>query len=283
VQDHLGSQPPRLLREQGIPFDCFEKSDTVGGLWLINNKSGVASAYRELCINTSKPRMQYSDYPIPETYPDFCHHSHLAKYFSNYVDHFGFRDKISFETSVERAMRREDGVWEIELDNGETRTYDALLVANGHHWNPRWPEPAFPGSETFTGEQMHSHFYRDKSIFTGKRVVVVGMGNSAMDIAVESSYVAESTQLVAREGAWIIPKYMFGKPYDQFPDHAQLPFELRRYMKERALKMYVGDPAHFGLPKPRHKFNSAHGSVSSRIFRSHRPRSDQAEAQHRIV
>jgi dimethylaniline monooxygenase (N-oxide forming) len=261
-----GITAAKALHERGIPFDCFEKSDTVGGLWVYNNKSGVASAYRNLCINTSKPRMQYSDFPIPESYPDFCHHSHLAQYFADYVDHFGFRDKITFETNVEQATRREDGVWEVELDNGEMRPYDVLLVANGHHWNPRWPEPAFVGADTFPGKQMHSHFYRDNTIFTGKRVVVVGMGNSAMDIAVEASYVAEKTYLVAREGAWIIPKYMFGKPFDQTPDHPQLPLGLRRYLKERVLKMYVGDPERVGLPKPRHKFNSAHGSISSRIF-----------------
>ena len=64
---------------------------------------------------------------------------------------------------------------------------------------------------------MHAHAYVDNDLFAGKDVVVLGMGNRAMDIAVESSYVAEHTYLAARRGAWIIPKYMFGRPVDQLP------------------------------------------------------------------
>jgi cation diffusion facilitator CzcD-associated flavoprotein CzcO len=256
----------KALHERGIPFDCFEKSDTVGGLWVINNSSGVAAAYSDLCINTSKPRMQYSDFPIPDGVPEFPHHTDLARYFSRYVDHFGFRHKITFETSVERATRRDDGVWEVELDNAESRLYDMLLVANGHHWRPRWPDPPIAGADTFAGEQLHSHAYREKSIFDGKRVVIVGMGNSAMDIVVEASYVAASTHLVIREGAWILPKYLYGRPYDQWPDHPQVPQVFRRTLREVLIRMYVGNPERFGLPKPKHKFTHAHGTCSSRIF-----------------
>jgi cation diffusion facilitator CzcD-associated flavoprotein CzcO len=256
----------KALDERGIPFDCFERSDTVGGMWVYNNANGVSSAYRDLCINTSKPKMQYSDFPIPDDVPDFPHHTHLARYFNSYVDHFGLRDKITFETAVEHAHRRDDGLWEISLDTGETRLYDVLLVANGHHWNPRGPEPEVPGADTFPGEQIHSHYYREKDVFAGKRVVVVGMGNSAMDIVVEASYVAEETTLVIREGAWIVPKYMFGKPYDQYPEHPQLPMKFRFLIRGTLLKWYMGNPERHGLPKPKHKFNSTHGTVSNRIF-----------------
>ena len=140
-----GIAAAKALHERGIPFDCFEKSDRVGGNWVFGNKNGMSSAYRSLHINTSRERMEYSDYPMPSDYPDFPHHSQIASYFDAYVDHFGFRDRIMFETGVEHASREQDGVWTVALEGGETRRYDALLVANGHHWNPRWPEPAFPG------------------------------------------------------------------------------------------------------------------------------------------
>jgi len=256
----------KALHERGIPFDCFEKSDTVGGLWVFDNNNGVAAAYSDLCINTSKPRMQYSDFPIPDETPEFPHHSDLARYFAEYVEHFGLREKITFETSVERARRRDDGIWEVELDTGQTRLYDMLLVANGHHWSPRWPDPPIAGAGEFAGEQLHSHSYREKSIFAGKRVVIVGMGNSAMDIVVEASYVAQSTHLVVREGAWIFPKYLYGRPFDQWPDHPQVPQVLRRLLREALIRMYAGSPERFGLPKPKHKFTHSHGTVSSRIF-----------------
>ena len=135
----------KALHQRGIPFDCFEKSDRIGGNWVFGNTNGMSSAYRSLHINTSRERMEYTDFPMPKSYPDFPHHTHIAKYFDDYVDHFGFRDKITFETGVEHAERGDDGVWTITLDTGESRRYDALLVANGHHWDPRWPEPAFPG------------------------------------------------------------------------------------------------------------------------------------------
>src|ERR687889_1230731 len=103
----------KALHERGIPFDCYEKSDRVGGNWVFGNKNGMSSAYRSLHINTSRERMAYTDFPMPESYPDFPRHDQIAAYFDHYVDHFGFRDRIRFETGVERAERLPDGTWEV--------------------------------------------------------------------------------------------------------------------------------------------------------------------------
>ncbi len=256
----------KALHARGIPFDCFEASDEVGGNWVFGNRNGMSAAYRDLFINVSRERMSYSDFPMPTSYPDFPHHTHIREYFNDYVDHFGLRPRITFDTRVEHAARREDGSWEITLDTGDTRTYDALLVANGHHWDQRWPEPAFPGADTFSGEQLHAHSYVDNSLFAGRDVVVLGMGNSAMDIAVESSYVAAHTYLAARHGAWIIPKYVFGRPVDQLPNNPRIPFRIRQRMIHQVIKTTAGNPERFGLPKPDHKFGEAHPTVSGRIL-----------------
>ncbi len=261
-----GIAAAKALHERGIDFDCFEKSDRIGGNWVFENKNGMSAAYRDLFINTSRPRMEYSDLPMPDSYPDFPHHSQIAAYFEEYVDHFGFRDRIVFETGVEHAAREADGSWTIQLDSGERHSYDALLVANGHHWNPRWPEPAFPGSESFAGEQLHAHSYIDNTIFAGKRVLVLGMGNSAMDIAVESSYVAQRTYLAARQGVWIIPKYVFGKPVDQIRNNPRVPFKVRQRFIQQLIKSYAGPPERHGLPKPEHRFGEAHPTISGRIL-----------------
>jgi cation diffusion facilitator CzcD-associated flavoprotein CzcO len=252
------------LYERGIPFDCFEKSDRVGGNWVFGNRNGMSSAYRSLHINTSRERMEYSDFPMPKSYPDFPHHTHIAEYFDNYVDHFGFRDRVVFETGVERAERHEDGTFEVTLDTGETRRYDALLVANGHHWDPRWPEPAYPGE--FDGEQIHSHYYLDNENFRDKNVLVVGIGNSAMDIATESSFVARRTFLSSRRGAYILPKYLFGRPLDQIGVNALtplLPWSFRRAILTAMYKVGVGDVEDYGLPKPDHKLGDAHPTISA--------------------
>jgi cation diffusion facilitator CzcD-associated flavoprotein CzcO len=256
----------KALHERSIPFDCFEASDVLGGNWVFGNRNGMSAAYRDLFINVSRERMSYSDFPMPSSYPDFPHHTHIAEYFNAYVDHFGLRDLITFNTSVTHAARREDGCWEVTLDTGDSRVYDALLVANGHHWDPRWPEPAFPGADTFAGEQIHAHAYVDNSLFAGRNVVILGMGNSAMDIAVESSYVAARTYLAARQGAWIIPKYVFGRPVDQLPNDARVPFWIRQRIIHRIIKSYTGDPERYGLPRPNHRFGEAHPTVSGRIL-----------------
>jgi hypothetical protein len=261
-----GIAAAKALQQRGIDFDCFEASDRIGGNWVFGNRNGMSAAYRDLHINTSRERMEYSDFPMPKSYPDFPHHTQVAEYFEAYVDHFGLRERIRFETAVERAEQRPDGTWRLTDEHGESRAYDMLLVANGHHWDKRWPEPAFPGSDSFEGIQMHAHDYRDNDFLAGRDVVVLGMGNSAMDIAVESSYVAKSTQLAARRGAWIVPKYLFGKPLDQISTLPVVPHWLHARTSELIIRLHTGRPERYGLPRPDHRFGEAHPTVSGRIL-----------------
>ncbi|MEA2423265.1 MAG: hypothetical protein QOF55_2364, partial [Thermoleophilaceae bacterium] len=259
-----GIAAAKKLKDAGIAFDCFEKSDKVGGNWVFGNRNGMSSAYRSLHINTSRARMEYADFPMPPDYPDFPHHTQIAAYFDAYVDRFGFRDSIVFETGVERAKRVAGGGWEVTLDGGDTRRYDALLVANGHHWDPRWPEPRFPGE--FDGVEMHAHHYVDNTDFRDKNVVVLGMGNSAMDIAVEATQVANRVFLAARRGAYVIPKYLFGRPLDQTGLSAKVPWAIRRKILEGIIKATTGDMERYGLPKPDHRLLEAHPTISSEIL-----------------
>ena len=165
----------KTLAEQGFDVTCYEASDRIGGNWVYENSNGMSACYRDLHINTSRLKMEYSDHPMPESYPDYPRHDQIAAYFDDYVDHFGIRDRIRFETKVEHAGRAEDGTWTITASDGTVERYDALLVANGHHWNPRWPGPAFPGSDTFEGVQLHAHSYVDNTDRVGKDVVVLGI------------------------------------------------------------------------------------------------------------
>jgi cation diffusion facilitator CzcD-associated flavoprotein CzcO len=263
-----GIAAAKALHERGFAFDCFEKSDRVGGNWVYKNRNGMSSAYRSLHINTSRERMEFADFPMPKSYPDFPHHTHIAEYFDNYVDHFGFRDRITFETGVERAALAADRRWDVTLEGGETRRYDAVMVANGHHWDARWPEPAFPGAGEFAGLQLHSHEYtgEDPNFFRDKRVVVLGMGNSAMDIAVEASFSAAATYLAARRGAWVIPKYLFGRPLDQISTQAGVPLRVRQAFFRTLLRVGVGDMERYGLPKPEHGVLEAHPTISDDIL-----------------
>jgi dimethylaniline monooxygenase (N-oxide forming) len=263
-----GIAAAKALHEANITFDCLEKGNRVGGNWVFDNINGMSSAYEGLYINTSRDRMQYSDYPMPKSYPDFPHHTQIARYFDNYVDHFGFRDTIQFETSATHISKLADsGGYRVVVDGPkgqEERIYSAVLVANGHHWDPLMPDPSFPGS--FEGRQIHAHHYRSMNELRGKRVVVVGMGNSAMDIAVESSIVAERTFLAARRGVHVIPKYMYGRPLDQFFTSARIPWRARQKIAETLHRLAVGSMERYGLPKPDHRIGDAHPTVSGRIL-----------------
>ncbi len=205
----------KALKARSIPFDCFEMGSDIGGLWRYKNDNGKSAAYASLHINTSRDRMQFSDFPMPRDYPDFPHHSLILKYFEKYVEHFSLRGCITFQTSVQQIEPRGDGTYDVTVrsQNGTSRCnrYSAVIVANGHHWNPK--VPTFPGE--FHQQTLHAHDYRTPDSMRDKRVLVVGIGNSGCDIACEVSRVASKTYLSTRRGAHIIPKYIFGKPLDR--------------------------------------------------------------------
>ena len=144
-----------------------------------------------------------------------------------------------------------------------------MIVANGHHWNPKLPEPPFPGQDTFTGEQIHSHHYRvPDERFADRNVLVLGIGNSATDIAVETSRVSKMTYLAMRRGAHVLPKYIAGTPTDQVGPKwmSRLPFAVTRALFMRELKHVQGPMEDYGLPKPDHKLGQAHPTISADLL-----------------
>jgi cation diffusion facilitator CzcD-associated flavoprotein CzcO len=262
----------QVLHARGIEFDCFEQGSEVGGNWRYMNDNGMSSAYRSLHINTSRRMMEYATFPMPDEYPDYPDHFQIARYFDDYVDHFGFRDRIRFRTTVTAVEPGEDEGWKVSWEDDRGRvgsdTYGAVMVANGHHWDARWPEPPFPNSDTFSGEQMHVHDYKEHDVLAGKRVLVLGIGNSATDLAVESSRIADHTILAMRRGAHIIPKYIRGKPTDELGNErfARLPVALTRPLFGRTLKVAAGEVTDYGLPEPDHRLGEAHPTISSDLL-----------------
>jgi cation diffusion facilitator CzcD-associated flavoprotein CzcO len=261
----------QVLQARGIAFDCFEKGSMVGGNWRYENDNGTSSAYRSLHINSSRKLMSFRAFPMPAEYPDYPSHEQVAAYFDAYVERFGLAERITFNTEVVSAEPVE-GEWEVTVEGpgGERRSerYRAVLVCNGHHWKPRRPEPPFPGAEDFAGEQLHAHFYREPDVLVGKRVLVLGIGNSAVDIAVESSRIAEKTFLAMRRGAYVMPKYLNGKPIDEAapPLASRLPLAVQRFFIGRMLKVAVGEMSDYGLPEPDHRLLEAHPTVSSELL-----------------
>ncbi|WP_151083990.1 flavin-containing monooxygenase [Nocardioides cynanchi] len=264
----------QVLRAAGVEVDCYEMGSEVGGNWRYDNDNGVSSAYRSLHINTSRAAMEYAAYPMPADLPDYPSHWQIAAYFDDFVEHFGLRESITFRTEVTKVEPVEGGGYDVTVRSREaarealTHHYDHVLVANGHHWDPRWPEPSFPGSEDFPGRQIHAHYYRTPDVFDGQRVVVLGIGNSATDIAVEASRSAKATYLAMRRGAWIIPKFLFGMPTDHLTDSplARGPLSVQKLGMRTMLRIAVGKMTDYGLPKPDHDILEAHPTVSDDLL-----------------
>jgi cation diffusion facilitator CzcD-associated flavoprotein CzcO len=258
----------KALADFGVAHTCFEASDEVGGNWYFENPNGVSSAYRSLHIDISKPSISFRDFPMPERYPDYPHHTHIFEWLRDYADAFALRENIRFNARVQRAQRGEQGGWLITLEDGTKESFDALLVCNGHHWDPRYPD--FPGS--FDGPQIHSHEYVDPSTpldMYGKRVLVVGIGNSAVDIVSELARktVSDMVFLSTRSGAYVVPKYIFGKPVDQVvKTNPRIPVGLQRRLGRTLPRIFSGRMEDFGLPTPNHKFLDAHPTVSSELL-----------------
>lgn len=264
----------RALAIRGIDFAWFERGSMVGGLWRIDNDNGGTPAYRTLHLNSSRPATQYPSFSMPEDWPDYPSHELIAEYLQDYAAHNRLTERITFDTEVVDVSPLGSGLpgahgWRVETRNRITGATDSftcrsVVVANGHHDTPTIPE--FPGE--FTGQAFHSRDYLEPSVFAGKDVVVVGVGNSGMDIACDAAKVANRVYLVTRHGVHVIPKYAFGKPADQLNNRfiAYVPFEVERGLYEAILRVSTGRPQDRGLPTPDHRLLSAHPTVSAELY-----------------
>ena len=255
----------RALSAAGFDAVAHERGARIGGIWTLEERP--TAAYRSLHLITSRARTEYAELPMPEGTPDYPARDSVGRYLEGYADRFGLRERIRLQSEVRRAQRLEGGGWEIELGSGERERADALVVANGHNDVAKWPDPPYPGD--FAGEQVHALHYGDAARFEGRRVVVVGMGNSAMDIATDISLVAERTMLSARHGSWVIPKRLLGRPADQVVKPwvaVHVPWRIRQPLSQTLLRVVVGPPERYGLPEPSRGLFQDHPTISDTIL-----------------
>ncbi len=255
-----GLAAARKLKLVGVSFDGYEGHGDVGGLWDIENP--VSTMYESAHLISSKRMTEFKEYPMREEVADYPAHHEMRAYFRDYARHFGLYEHYLFNTRVEKAERDGEGNWILTLSDGAVRRYRGLLVANGTLSEPNMP--AFEGE--FSGEILHSSQYKSASLFEGKRVLVVGAGNSGCDIAVDACHRAKSVDLSMRRGYHFVPKFVFGLPADAFGGKIDLPLPLKRRVDATMLKMFVGDPKRLGFPEPDHKLYESHPIVNSMIL-----------------
>ncbi|XP_042730033.1 flavin-containing monooxygenase 5-like [Lagopus leucura] len=263
--------------DEGLEPVCFERSGDIGGLWRFEEKpeEGRASIYRSVIINTSKEMMCFSDFPIPDDFPNYMHHSKVMEYFRMYARRFDLLRHIRFRTSVRRVAKCPDfattGRWEVETESEgkqESAIFDAVMVCTGHHCEAHLPLHTFPGIEKFKGRYLHSRDYKEPQEFMDKRVVVIGIGNSGSDLAVEISQAAKQVFLSTRRGAWVLNRVgQQGYPIDTIITTRMkiilkylLTASVASDYTEKQLNMRF-DHINYGL-KPKHRVLDQHPTIN---------------------
>ena len=239
-----------LLQEAVGEVVLFEKNSEVGGNWLYSEDAGHSSVYHTTHIISSKTFSQYPDFPMPDDYPDYPSHRQLLAYFRSYAEHFGLYPHIAFNQEVVEAKPTTSGQWCLKVNSaGQEREeiFDALCVANGHHWDASMPE--LPGD--FSGQVLHSHQFKKADPFRDQRVLVIGGGNSACDVAVETARVSTETVISIRSGQYILPKFIFGMPPDQLNLRTSwIPDFIRQYLFKWMIRIVQGPNKNYGLLEP---------------------------------
>lgn len=238
----IGAGPSGLamaksLKTMEIPYNHVEADNDVGGNW-------YHGAYDTANLLSSKDVTEFPDYPMPDSYPDFPSRRQMYDYYVSYTDHYQLRANIQFNKKVVFVRPVENNLWEVIFEDGTQTVYKGVIICNGHHWSKRYPE--FEGE--FNGESFHSKDYKSPDQLRGKKILIVGAGNSAFDIASESARVGKEAYMSVRRGIWIFPKIFMGKTLSTF--RLGLPKFMMKTIAKLMLKIAIGDPQRYGFPKP---------------------------------
>lgn len=249
----------KRFAESGIDFDCFEAESDVGGIWNLDSPHAV---YSSTHLNSSKKLTRYLDFDFAEDWPVYASAEQVQDYLRAYAEEFGLYDRITFNTRVENVERR-DECWLVTVQGeSKPRRYDGVIMATGHHWHPSIPE--YPG--TFEGEILHSHDVKSKAQLKDKRILVVGAGNSAVDILDDAAHDGKAAFHSMRRTYYFFPKLLFGKPTDAVIDRvsqAPLPRKFMYGLYKLGMLILIGSHERYGLPKPDHDLFEAHPTASN--------------------
>lgn len=255
-----GLAAARAFAEAGIPFEVVERAADVGGIWDMARDD--TPMYESAHFISSRTQSAFAELPMPAHYPDYPGWRQVLSYIRDFADRFDLRRHVQFHTDVERVTSA-GAQWDVHLRGGERRRYRGVVLAVGHNWEPRVPE--VPGR--FDGEIYHSLRYRSAEQFRGRRVLIVGGGNSACDIACDAAATARRALISMRRGYWFLPKHIFGQPTDAFfRSGPHLPMWLAQPLLTVLLRVLVGSPTRYGLPRPDHRVLESHPIVNSQLL-----------------
>jgi cation diffusion facilitator CzcD-associated flavoprotein CzcO len=251
--------------ERGIPFDCLEREQDIGGLWNIATESGIV--YETTHLVSSISSTGFDDLPmLDEDYPEYPSHTRVLGYFRDFIARFGLAPHIQLGKRVEKVGPC-GNLWEVKVAGEDRpRIYRGVVVASGHHDAPRMP--SYPGG--FTGEVLHSRHYKSPTQVRDRRVVVVGCGNSAADIVSDAVHGRSRVFLSIRRGYWFVPKFILGFPTGDVISNVEtlpLPRLVKRWLFQGSLWLLQGPPSRYRMPDPDYAIDQAHPTMTDEIPR----------------
>jgi amino acid transporter len=254
----------RALMKEGVPFDWFERHSDFGGIWDIDNPG--TPMYESAHFISSKYTSGFYGAPMPADLPDYPTWRQIRDYLRGFARDWGLYDEVTFNTGVERAEELDGDRWRVWLSDGRVLDYDGLIAAPGVTWHAN--APAIQGAESFLGEIRHSVSYRSGLEFLGKRVLIVGAGNSGVDIACDAARLAERAFFSVRRGYRYVPKHIGGLPTDAVVNGILEPpkgLSLSSNINE-LIDSIVGDLTRYGLPAPDHDALASHPIMNTQVL-----------------
>ena len=260
----IGVALGKALNEVGIDYDLYEAESDFGGVW--NGSAKCGRVYSSLHLISPKFNTQFPDYPMPEDYPHYPNHRLMLNYIRSYARQFNVYKNAHFNTGVTRIGPADDA-WKVELSTGEEKEYALVCVCNGLQRVSRYPHPPYVGE--FSGEVIHSMDYKTPEQIKGKRVLIIGGGNSGCDIAIDAVHHSEKTYHSMRRGYYFQPKFIAGKPTPQWMMELGSKFETKEetlaYIKQ-VYKLAGYDGTDYGLKKPDYPLDAVHPIMNSQIL-----------------
>jgi hypothetical protein len=251
----------RALAERNLPYTHIERHTGVGGLWDIDNPG--SPMYESAHFISSKSLSAFGGWPMPDHFADYPPREQILEYLRSFADAYGLTDRIESGVGVRSVEKNADHTWTVTRADGRESVHRQVVVCTGAQWHPHAPE--LPGD--FAGEVRHTVSYRSGEELRGKRVLVVGAGNSGCDIACDAARSAAHAVISMRRGYWFIPKHVFGRPVDTLAHTGpKLPMWLEQRVFGLLLRILNGDPRRLGLQKPDHKLFETHPAVNSLLI-----------------
>ena len=252
----------KMLKQNNVNFSIIECSSVFGGNWAYDSQS--SKMYESVHIISSKLNTELSDYPMPDDYPVYPNYKKFLEYLRYLAREFGLDKHAEFNRKVVNISPA-NGKWDVTFCNSEVRRYGDVVVCNGLLREPIWPD--IPGK--FSGVIKHAGEYRSPELFKGKRVLIVGAGNSGCDIAVDASGVADKIFHSTRRGYHYMPKFIDGMPTSEWMMKISSTFESEQSYWEhvqKTFKMSGFSGPDYGLPEPDHEIYAAHPIINSQIL-----------------